>query len=120
VANQVVWVDIPVLNLDRAVRFYSAILGNAVQKQEHPSMTVGLLPGADSGVSGCLLTKEGERPSEQGPLVYFNVQGRLDEAIDVVEPNGGKVLQPKHPIGPWGFRAIILDSEGNRIGLHSM
>jgi predicted enzyme related to lactoylglutathione lyase len=47
-ANQVVWVDIPVVDLDRAIRFYSAILGGAVQKQEYPGMTIGLLPGSDT------------------------------------------------------------------------
>ena len=52
-------------------------------------------------------------------LLYFNCEGRLDEAIAVVEPNGGKVLEQKHQIGPYGFRAVVLDSEGNRIALHS-
>jgi predicted enzyme related to lactoylglutathione lyase len=119
VANQVVWVDIPVLDLDRAVRFYSAILGSAVQKQNYPGMTIALLPGTDSDVTGCLFARDGEQPSDRGLLVYLNAQGRLDQAIAAVEPNGGKVLQPKHPIGPYGFRAVILDSEGNRVALHS-
>jgi predicted enzyme related to lactoylglutathione lyase len=120
VANQVVWVDFPVLDLDRAVRFYSAVLGSAVNKQEYPGMTIALLPGADTDVSGCLFTKDGERPSEHGPLIYLNAQGRLDQAVAAVEPNGGRVLQPKHPIGPHGFRAVVRDSEGNRVALHSM
>jgi predicted enzyme related to lactoylglutathione lyase len=119
-ANQVVWVDIPVLDLDRAVRFYSAVLGSEVRKQEYPGMTIGLLPGNDPDVTGCLVTKDGEVPSGIGPLIYFNTQGRLAEAVAAVEPNGGKVLLPPHPIGPYGFRAIVLDSEGNRLALHSM
>jgi uncharacterized protein len=118
-ANSVVWVDIPVLDLDRAIRFYSAVLAGEVTKQEYPGMAIGLLPGFDSDVSGCLFTKTDEQPSATGLLLYLNAQGRLDEAIDVVEPNGGKVLQPKHQIGPHGYRAIILDSEGNRVALHS-
>jgi len=44
----------------------------------------------------------------------------LEEAVALVEANGGKIVQPVHPIGPYGFRAIVLDSEGNRIALHSM
>jgi len=121
VANQIVWVDIPVLDLDRAARFYSAVLGADVQKQEFQGMTFALLPGADSDgvVSGCLFTKDDEKPSNSGLLVYLNAQGRLDEAIAAVESNGGKVLQPKHQIGPHGFRAVVLDSEGNRVALHS-
>lgn len=118
-ANSVVWVDIPVLDLDRAMRFYGAVLGKPIQKQEYPGMAIGLLPGADTDVSGCLFAKPDERPSDRGLLVYLNAQGRLDQAIAAVEPNGGKILQPKHPIGPHGFRAVILDSEGNRIALHS-
>jgi predicted enzyme related to lactoylglutathione lyase len=121
-ANQVVWVDIPVLNLERAIRFYSAVLGGAVRKQEYPGMTIGLFPGSDPDVTGCLFTSDepGEKPSDHGLLVYLNAQGRLDEAVAAVEPHGGKVLKPKHPIGPYGFRAVVLDSEGNRVALHSM
>jgi len=49
----------------------------------------------------------------------MNCDGRLDDAISAVEPNGGKLLEPKHQIGPHGFRALIRDSEGNRVALHS-
>ncbi len=118
-ANQIVWVDIPVLDLNRAMRFYSAVLGKPCEKQEFPGMAFALLPHADTDVSGCLFTMDNEKPSTTGPLIYLNAQGRLDEAIAVVEPNGGKVMIPKHQIGPHGFRAVIHDSEGNRIALHS-
>ena len=123
-ANQIVWCDIPVKDLDRAIRFYSAVLGEPVKKEQHEGMTFATLPHAgEHGVSGCLTTGcEGSKaePSQNGPLLYFNYQGRLDQAITAVERTGGKVLQPKHPIGPYGFRAVVLDSEGNRIALHSM
>ena len=82
-------------------------------------MKFALLPGAEEGVGGCLFTKADEAPSDRGMLVYFNAQGRLDEAVEAVEANGGKVVLPRHPIGPHGFRAVVLDSEGNRIALHS-
>jgi uncharacterized protein len=119
-ANQVVWFDLPVLDLDRAIRFYSAVLNANVEKQEWPGMAIGVLPHADDEVGGCLVQKEDVRPSQDGPLLYFNAQGRLDNAIAAVEPNGGQVVAPKHSIGPYGFRAIVLDSEGNRVALHSM
>lgn len=118
-AHQIVWVDIPVLDLDRAIAFYSAVLGSPVTKQEYPGVTIGLLPHADQDVSGCLVAGEGLKPSDVGPLIYLNADGRLDEAIAAVEPNGGKVVQPRHPIGPYGHRAIIRDSEGNQVALHS-
>jgi predicted enzyme related to lactoylglutathione lyase len=52
-------------------------------------------------------------------MIYLNANGRLDDAIAAVMANGGKVIKPKHPIGPFGFRAVIIDSEGNRVALHS-
>jgi predicted enzyme related to lactoylglutathione lyase/uncharacterized protein YndB with AHSA1/START domain len=121
--NQLVWCDIPVKDLDRAIRFYSTVLGAPVKKQQHEGMTFAMLPHAEEhGVSGCLTTgSEGNKaePSQHGPLIYLNCQGRLDQALQAVERTGGKVLQPKHQIGPYGFRAVILDSEGNRLALHS-
>ena len=74
-ANQIVWVDIPVLDLDRAIGFYSAVLGRPVKKQEYPGMTIGLLPDEDKDVSGCLVADGGLRPSDSGPLIYLNAQG---------------------------------------------
>ena len=116
-ANQIVWCDIPVKDLDRAIKFYSAVLGQNVSKEIVGEITFGLLPDAYSGVSGSLVLDA--KPSADGPMIYMNCDQRLDAAIATVEKNGGKILQPKHQIGPHGFRAIVLDSEGNRIALHS-
>jgi predicted enzyme related to lactoylglutathione lyase len=118
-ANQIVWCDIPVVDLDRAVKFYSAVLGQPVKKQDFSGMTVGILPHNDGEVGGCLFTSAGETPSGKGIMIYLNANGRLDEAIAAVAVNGGKIVQTKHPIGPFGFRAVVLDSEGNRVALHS-
>jgi uncharacterized protein len=118
--NHIVWVDIPVLKLDRAIRFYSAILGTQVEKVDYPGMTIGSFPHKDGEAAGCLYVSEDVKPSADGPLVYLNVHGRIDEAIEAVVPSGGKVLHAKESIGPFGFRAVVLDTEGNRIALHSM
>jgi uncharacterized protein len=121
--NTVVWFDMPVVDLDRSIRFYSAVLGSPVHKEEHGGMAFAVLHHEEGGVSGCLVPRSEHndiKPSDHGVLIYVNCQGRLDEAIAAVVPNGGKVLQPRHPIGPYGFRAVILDSEGNRVALHSM
>jgi predicted enzyme related to lactoylglutathione lyase len=115
----VCWTDIPVLELDRAIKFYSTVLGQPVLLEAGPGFDYALLPHTESGVSGCLYKSEGEYPSLSGPLVYFSVEGRLDASIDAVTPNGGKILESKHPIGPHGYRAVVVDSEGNRIALHS-
>src|SRR5262249_38452877 len=118
-SNTICWTDIPVTNLDRAIRFYSAVLKGEVKKESMPGMEFGLLPHADTSVSGCLVVMKDNQPSQNGAQVYLNVDGRLDDAVVQVREHGGKILQEKHPIGPYGFRAVILDSEGNRLALHS-
>jgi uncharacterized protein len=118
--HAIVWCDIPVRDLDRAIRFYSAVLGTPLKQEQCEGMTFAVLPRQGEGVSGCLSPGcEGNEPSQHGPLVYLNCEGRLDEALAAIEPNGGQIFQPKHQIGPYGFRAVVLDSEGNRIALHS-
>ena len=59
------------------------------------------------------------KPSLDGVLVYLNVNGRLDQAIARAKEIGAKIIEGKTQIGPWGYRAIIVDSEGNKIALHS-
>jgi predicted enzyme related to lactoylglutathione lyase len=117
--NQIVWCDIPVKDLDRAIKFYSDVLAAKIERQSHDGINFGLLPHAHENVSGCLVVSDENKPSAEGPLIYLNCEGRLDDAISTVGKNGGKVLKPKHQIGPYGFCAVILDSEGNRIALHA-
>ncbi len=116
--NQIVWFDIPVVDLDRAIKFYSQVLAIEVKK-DSTNMPMGVFMHKENQPSGCLFQSNEEKPSGHGLLLYFNVNGRLDEAVKLVDKNGGKVLKPKHQIGPYGFRATIQDSEGNRIALHS-
>ena len=80
---------------------------------------IGILPHGDGEVGACLFASSEETPSEKGAMIYLNVNGRLDDAITAVASNGGKVVKPKHAIGPFGFRAVVIDSEGNRVALHS-
>jgi hypothetical protein len=116
----IVWVDIPVADLDRAIAFYTAVLGKPVVKQDNSGFSFGLLPHANSNVSGCLYVPgKDNAPSANGPLVYLSVESRLAQAVTAAVENGGRVLQEAHQIGPHGWRAIILDSEGNRVALHA-
>ena len=121
-SNTFVWVDIPVVNLDRAIKFYSAVVGEPVNKIGGPGFNFGLFKHGGNDVGGCLIDaeEEGLAPSMTGPLVYLDASGRLDAAVAAAEQGGGKVLMAKHSIAPNGFRAIIVDSEGNRVALHSM
>jgi uncharacterized protein len=116
--NRAVWFDIPVANLDRAGRFYSAVLGIKVDKIETPEFTFSLFEHGE-GNGGCLVDDRATISSDKGILVYLNADGRIRDAVKQVEAHGGRVIEPIHPIGPHGFRAIIVDCEGNRVALHS-
>jgi len=117
--NQIVWVDMPVTKLERAIDFYSAVLDGKVEKEVFEQFEFGLLPHAETNVSGCLVPSSAEQIFTSGPLIYFNVDGRLDDAIAQTKAAGGEIVEDKISMGPHGYRVIILDSEGNRIALHS-
>jgi predicted enzyme related to lactoylglutathione lyase len=116
--NRAVWFDIPVADLDRAAAFYRAVLGVDVQKQEYPGGAFCFI-AHDEGNGGCLVPGAEQVSSTGGILVYLNVDGRIRDAVAQVEKRGGRVKEAVHAIGPHGFRALVLDSEGNRIALHS-
>jgi predicted enzyme related to lactoylglutathione lyase len=114
-----VWVDIPVNELDRAMNFYKSVLKANLEKGPE-EMAFAVFEHSDSSMGGCFYESDEDKPlSQGGPLLYFNANGRLDEAALLAEKLGGKILKSKHAIGPHGFRVILLDTEGNRIALHS-
>jgi hypothetical protein len=91
-----------------------------VTKEGGPGFVFGLLPHCGTDVGGCLYVADPDNsPSKVGPLIYLNAQGRLAQAVQATIEHGGQVVQAIHQIGPNGSRAIVLDSEGNRIALHS-
>jgi predicted enzyme related to lactoylglutathione lyase len=116
--NRVVWFDLPVADLDRAARFYAAVLAIEVRKESFDNFSFAVFEHGQ-GNGGCLVPNAGEVSATHGILVYFNVDGRIRDAVAQTEAHGGKVQQPVQAIGPHGFRAIVVDSEGNRIALHS-
>jgi predicted enzyme related to lactoylglutathione lyase len=117
--NTFCWIDIPVVDLDRAITFYSAILNTPVKKISEQGFEFGLLPHTEDSVSGCLCVMEDRKPSANGALVYLNLEGQLDRAVASVSAKGGKVVKGKEQIGPYGHRAIVIDTEGNTLALYS-
>jgi len=113
------WVDIPVLNLDRAIAFYSMIFHSPVQKITEHGFEFGLLPHANNNISGCLSIMDNRKPSKDGPLVYLDLDDRIDRALEAVEAAGGSIVLPKMQIGPFGYRALIADTEGNVVALYA-
>jgi len=117
-SDRVVWFDLPVADLERAGRFYSAVLAIEVTQESAGNFKFAVLEHGPQGNGGCLVPKANE-VSATGILVYMNVDGRIRDAIKQAEKHGGRVVEKITGIGPHGFRAVILDSEGNRIALHS-
>lgn len=122
--NPIGWVEIPVTDLDRAENFYSSYFGFACDRQEERfGVIMSWLPMDMEGYGSAATLIKGERytPSHEGPLVYFTApDGGIDAALKKAEEQSVKVLCPKVDIGEHGFFAILEDSEGNRIAIHSM
>jgi predicted enzyme related to lactoylglutathione lyase len=115
------WFDIPTLDLERAVKFYSTVIGEPVNILEFMGMKMGFFPMEKDGDTGGALMPPGSEntPSKTGTRVYLAFDGNLDEAISRVEPAGGMIRVPKMAIGEAGFIAMMEDTEGNIVGLHS-
>lgn len=119
--NAINWFEIQTTDLDRAVKFYSTILGMDMQKTETMGETISMFPFEwNGGVGGSLVQRADAKPSTDGTMVLLNADGKLDEMVSRVEAAGGKVLAPRVPIGDNGFIAVFIDSEGNRVGLHAL
>lgn len=116
--NRAVWFDIPVVDLKRASAFYAAVLSIGVDEAAFDGFSFAVLEHSE-GNGGCLVPGADQVSSDKGILLYLNVDGRIRDAVEKVTECGGKVVEDVHPIGPHGFRAIVLDSEGSRLALHS-
>ncbi len=116
--NRAVWFDIPVSDLGRSCTFYSKVLDCKAEAMAFDGTEFAVLEHAE-GNGGCLVVEPEWITSTGGLLLYLNVHGRIRDAVKQTTDNGGKVVNEIHSIGPHGFRAIVLDSEGNRIALHS-
>jgi predicted enzyme related to lactoylglutathione lyase len=116
-AEMVAWFEIPVLNLDRAIAFYSAIFNIKFEIITTVSHSMAYFP-QDSGVGGALVYGDGCIPSQSGSLLYLNVQSDLDDALTKIIGVGGQIIMGKTLLGnDVGHYSLILDSEGNRIAL---
>lgn len=121
--NVISWVEIPVVEMDRAKQFYEAVFEFEIQVHQFNELLMGWFPAAEGkpGATGSLIQhSEWYAPSDsKGPLVYFSCED-LQQELDRVAGAGGQVVQPKTQINEdIGFMGVFLDSEGNRIALHS-
>ncbi len=113
--------EIPATNISRAINFYKEILGVEIEKFDFSGMEMGLFPFQDQMVTGVIMKGEDYEPSANGVTIYLNGGDNLQTILDKVEGNGGKIIVTKTPhADESGFFAIFHDSEGNKIGLHSL
>lgn len=115
------WFEIPVANYERAKKFYEEMFDIHIHTvNDMPELTMGFFPGEGQGVSGAIVQGDDYTPSSNGALLYLNGGEDLNNALSRVEANGGKVILPKTPISEeFGNFALFLDTEGNKIGIHS-
>lgn len=118
-ANTIVWFDLPVKNLEKATKFYSAVLGLDLQINSEYGFNMTVFPHEDCDVAGCLYEASDTTPHQSGLLIYFDVNNKIQHAVSQVTAQGGQVIEPITEIGPWGYRAIVLDCEGNKFALYS-
>ena len=119
--NAINWFEIPVTNFERAKQFYETLFAAAIMEMPFPGGRYGMLPSdMQTGVGGGIVQGEGFTPSATGTIVYLNGGEDLATPLAKIEAAGGKVIMPKTAIGPNGFMAHFMDTEGNRVALHSM
>lgn len=118
-SNPVVYFEIPVTDMNRAVKFYTAVFNFSFEKDmiDHNEMALFPFEAANAGISGALAKGEIYIPCINGTLIYFKTEN-IDETLALALKNGGELLYPKTSNGPLGFVAEFKDSEGNRIALH--
>jgi predicted enzyme related to lactoylglutathione lyase len=118
--NLVSIIEIPTFDLKRAMNFYSSILEVNIEEAEMGDVKMGILPSEAGAVNIVLANGSDYKPTTDGNILYLNGGDNLQFILDKIEPNGGKIVVPKTAISPeMGFFALFIDTEGNKLGLHS-
>jgi len=122
--NAVGWFEIPVSDMNRAIKFYETVLDLKLSRNQMGPLDMAWFPWVESGygTAGSLAYHpDYYNPSNDGVLIYLTAHsGDLNNELSRVEEAGGKVLREKtHISDEYGFMALIQDSEGNRVALHS-
>jgi len=121
--NMVGWFEIPVNDMERAKAFYETAFKIEIQVVDFGGLQMGWFPsqGLEAyGSPGSLIKQESYIPSKEGTLVYFSCED-LQNELDRIEAAGGEIYQAKKQISPeYGYMGVFIDTEGNRVALHSM
>jgi len=119
--NPVGWFEIYVQNLKRARAFYEKTFQVKLATLPSPGMKMLAFPGGPEGYGcpGALIKMEGKESGGGGTIIYFSCENCATEAARAAK-NGGEIFKKKFSIGDYGFISLIIDTEGNMIGLHSL
>lgn len=115
------WFEIPTADMDRAIKFYETVFNTQLSRNTLGDFDMAWFPWDEEGkgAGGSLVHHEQYQPTEKGVLVYFSSED-VDTELSRIKKAGGKILRPKTQISPdIGYMALFVDSEGNRIALHS-
>lgn len=121
-SNALNWFEIPVSDLQRAKNFYQVVFGIHMEEMNMPGMEMAGFPyDPGSGkASGGLVKNENSKPSKEGVVIYLNANPDMVPILERIASEGGQVEMGKTLISPEiGYMAFFIDTEGNRIGLHS-
>jgi len=119
--NLINWFEIPAMDFSRAVSFYKAILSLEIKESEMFGTKMGFFPNDGTNVTGALVQGEGYKPSSEGVIAYLNGGNDLQNVLDKVEDNNGKIIVPKTQISPeMGYFGMFIDTEGNKMAVHSI
>ena len=119
--NTISWFEIPASDFERAVAFYEKIFGKTLKREAMGPMQMAMFPYEQPGVSGAVVQGGPYQPGEtKGTVVYLDCDGRLDAVLGRVKDAGGSIAFPKTALPGMGAYAHIVDSEGNRVGLHTL
>lgn len=118
------WFEIPTTDLNRAQKFYETIFDMQMIPFDTPHFQMRMFPIENMmNVGGALSFAPGfyQPSSTDGPLIYLNANPDVQIVLDKIEAAGGKIVVPKTEISPeYGHMAVFLDTEGNRVALHSV
>lgn len=117
--NAISWAEIPAINFDRAVEFYTTVLDREIEVMEIQGEPYGMFDTDEGDAGAAIAIGDQHVPSKEGTTLYLTVGGELNTALSRVEPANGSILVSKEQLSSGAYFGMILDTEGNRVGLYS-
>jgi uncharacterized protein len=121
-SNSLNWFEIPATDIKRAKKFYENVFDVKMEEMEMEGMLMAFFPwkNGNGKATGGLVKSKMHKPSKTGGcVIYLNADPDLKKALSKVKKAGGQVIMPKTQIGEFGFMAFFIDTEGNRMAMHS-